>query len=480
MTVRRRFWIGTYFLTIVSLVFGAQVPLSAAESSDGDWPRYQTPEEAGFSSERLAAAEDYWNSLDDAPVSAFFVVFKGKVLAQSGDSTYGFWCHSVRKSFLSALYGIHVDKGNIDLEKTMEELEIDDVPPLTEAEKQAKVIHLLKARSGVYHPAACEAQSMRDARPARGSHPPDTFWYYNNWDFNALGTIFRQETGRDIFEEFGRKIARRVGMQDFEASECEYAFEHQYSIHPCYTFRMSVRDRARFGQLFLQKGRWGDRQIVPEAWVEESTRAHSQGDDPGEGYGYMWWTFSREFFRQNVADPRLHHLWGFTASGYGGQWIFVLPDAEMVIVTGVDVPAGGFLLGEEVGPFFEQILTAREIVDLGIKRVKVKPRSVAAGDTLRLVAKTKNSGETRSLPTEVSFYLSPRGRVGEEARRIGGVELRRVAAGRKKTVRLNVPVPSDLAPGDYVLVASVDEEKANYDLRRDNNILVKKKRIEIR
>jgi hypothetical protein len=69
---------------------------------------------------------------------------------------------------------------------------------------------------------------------------------------------------------------------------------------------------------------------------------------------------------------------------------------------------------------------------------------------------------------------------GAVGRRIGGVELRRVAAGKRKTVRLKAQIPPDFAPGDYVLVASLDEEKANYDLRRDNNLLVKKKRIEIR
>ncbi|MCP4204978.1 MAG: serine hydrolase, partial [bacterium] len=258
------------------LVLSALAPPSALEAAGEDWPRYETPEEAGFSSARLAEAESYWRGLEAASVASFFLVYKGRVLAAYGSESYNYWCHSVRKSLLSTLYGIHVEKENIDLESTIEELGIDDDPPLTREERRATVSDLIKARSGVYHEAACETQGMRDERPERGSHAAGTFWYYNNWDFNALGTIFRQQTGRDIFKEFKRRIARRVGMQDFRVSRCEYFEQRQFSIHPCYTFRMSARDRARFGQLILQRGRWANRQIIPEAWIDESTRAHSE------------------------------------------------------------------------------------------------------------------------------------------------------------------------------------------------------------
>src|SRR5262249_5297964 len=77
---------------------------------------------------------------------------------------------------------------------------IDDKPPaLTDGEKQATVRDLLMARSGVYHEAAAENDHMKQVRPERGSHRHGTFWYYNNWDFNVLGTIYRQRTSGDIF-----------------------------------------------------------------------------------------------------------------------------------------------------------------------------------------------------------------------------------------------------------------------------------------
>jgi CubicO group peptidase (beta-lactamase class C family) len=147
----------------------------------------------------------------------------------------------------------------------MEELGIDDnEPSLTPVEKQATVGDLIKARSGIYHPALGESPGMKAKRPKRHSHAPGTFWYYNNWDFNAFGTIFEQETCTKIFEEFDRRIAKPLQMEDFKVDDCRYLTSDDYlsyrgagelSIHPYYLFRMSTRDLARFGLLFLHQGR---------------------------------------------------------------------------------------------------------------------------------------------------------------------------------------------------------------------------------
>jgi CubicO group peptidase (beta-lactamase class C family) len=259
--------------------------------------------------------------------AAVMVIYNGAVLVNWGDIQQKFMCHSVRKSFLSALYGIHVHAGNIDLDKTMAEQGIDDEPPLTDEEKQAKVIHLLKARSGVYHEAAYESPGMKASRPPRGSHPPDTFFYYNNWDFNTLGTIFNQETVGDVFEEFRDRIAVPIEMQDFVMeTDTYYHYELQYSIHPAYPFQMSARDMARFGYLFLRNGRWNKQQIIPEEWVAESTYPFSIVNNTF-GYGYMWWIIVHDYFR---------YLDIYAASGYKGHMIIVVPGADLVFVHRVD------------------------------------------------------------------------------------------------------------------------------------------------
>ena len=118
--------------------------------------------------------------------------------SNGGDPAQRVKLNSVRKSFLSALYGIHVRLGTLDLSKTLAELGIDDQPPLTPGERSATVRMVLQARSGVYHAYVGGLAEDRDAMPARGSHPSGTFWYYNNWDFNVLGTIFEQQAGVKI------------------------------------------------------------------------------------------------------------------------------------------------------------------------------------------------------------------------------------------------------------------------------------------
>jgi hypothetical protein len=181
----------------------------------------------------------------------------------------------VRKSLLSALIGNAVERKEIDLSQTIGALGIDyNEPSLTAEEKSATVRDLLQARSGVYHAALYETRAAAALRPARHSHMPGTFRYYNNWDFNTLGTIYERAVRSSIFDAFEREIARPIGMQDYQPGDGAYA-TGAASIYPAYPIRMSARDLARFALLYLNKGPWRDGQIVPAAWVDESTRPYS-------------------------------------------------------------------------------------------------------------------------------------------------------------------------------------------------------------
>jgi len=149
---------------------------------------------------------------------ARIVLLGEKIIFEDGPTDMIMNTHSMRKGFLSLLYGIAVDKGLIDLNKTLAELGIDENTPLTEQEKTATIRDLLMFRSGVYLPAEGEHDIQITARPARDSHKPGGMFFSNNFDANVLGTIFVQETGYQIgafMEEF---LARPLGMQDFAAA----------------------------------------------------------------------------------------------------------------------------------------------------------------------------------------------------------------------------------------------------------------------
>jgi len=297
-----------------------------------------------------------WASATGA--TAVVVVQHGAVLASWGAAAEKLELHSVRKSLLSALIGIAVAQRRINVRETLASLGIDDTPPsLTAEEKQATVVDLLEARSGVYHVALYETPGMAATRPPRGSHLPGTFWYYNNWDFNVLGTIYERAMGTSIFAAFAREIAAPIGMQDYEPGDGRYVTGPQ-SIHPAYPFRMSARDLARFALLYLRRGRWGARQLVPADWIDASTTAHSL-TDIGSGYGYLWWTGFPDRRVPAVDVPP----GGFWAEGFLGQYAFVIPSDDLVVVS--LNRAGPAVTRRQAGRLLWLILSAAHAPDAG-------------------------------------------------------------------------------------------------------------------
>ena len=279
---------------------------------------------AGWSREKLSDAHTYSDTLN---TEAVMIVTKGKVLDSWGPVEKKFNIHSIRKSFLSSMCGIQVAAGELKLASTMAELGIDDnEPSLNEMEKRATVLQLLQARSGVYHPALYETAKMKAARPQRFSHEPGTFWYYNNWDFNVLGTIYEKVARHGVYEDFERLIATPVGMEDYEVADGVY-FTGDDSIHRAYPFRMTARDMARFGWLFLRGGQWNGKQIVPAAWVKDSVTSYSDAGASG-GYGYLWWIAKDGKHLPGVTLPE----GSYSARGAGGHYIVVIPPLDLVIV----------------------------------------------------------------------------------------------------------------------------------------------------
>ena len=315
-------------LSFSTFVSCSKDPTSSAK--DDNQLEYVTPEEVGYSSEKLVEAKQF---AEQSGYAAIMVLHDGKVFFSWGEITKNYWCHSIRKPFLSALYGIHVEQGNINFDATLEGLNIDDIPlSLTHDEKQATVRDLLKSRSGVYHEAAAEDPIMIETRPERGSHAPGTFYYYNNWDFNALGTIFEQETETKIFEEFKGKIADPVGMEDFSVENCHYQYELEKSMHPAYQFRMSARDMARFGVIYQKNGMWKGLRIIPSEWITESTTAYSIVDSTsGVAYGYMWNVFPEgSLVADMVGYPGYYH------TGIGVHALVIVPELKLVVVERFD------------------------------------------------------------------------------------------------------------------------------------------------
>jgi CubicO group peptidase (beta-lactamase class C family) len=305
------------------------------------------PDQAGWSRDKLAQAHDFARNIGTA---SLVVVQHGRIVDCWGDITSKFELHSMRKSLLNSLIGIAVAADKINLDATIGSLGIDDVAPsLSVSEKQATIRDLLESRSGVYHPALYETEGEKRRRPPRGSHPPGTFWYYNNWDFNVLGTIYERAVNESIFGSFQEHIANPLGMQDYRPQDGQY-IRGATSRYPAYLFSMNALDLARFGLLYLRSGLWQNRSIVPAAWVKASTTSWSEVSSRfGIGYGYLWWVPDQPVNLMNLSSG------GFWADGYRGQFILVDPVNDLVVV---HQTGSGFVDDRQMGYLMGQLLAA--------------------------------------------------------------------------------------------------------------------------
>ena len=299
------------------------MPLWAGTLYPGEYWQRADPGELGWSEQQLARAQATAEEIGSAAV---LVVQGGRVVAEWGDIDRRRDVYSIRKSLLSGLYGIYSGDDRIDIQRTLEEIDFDDAAtPLTTRERQATIRDLLMARSGVYIESAYETRQMGEQRPQREEYAPGEHWYYNNWDFNALGAILEQKVGKGVFEALERRLARALGMRDFRVEDGRNVHA-EASEHPAYPLRMTARDLARFGWLYLNGGVWDGERLVPEAWIEESTTPWSPVR-PGIGYGYMWWVATGD--RQYLTDLGPG---SYSARGSGGQALLVIPAHQMVIV----------------------------------------------------------------------------------------------------------------------------------------------------
>jgi len=346
------------------LIITAICSLGLAQSQDGEavfpgeaWEHVSDVVDDGYVPDQLKEAKAYADSINTAAV---MIVVDGKILCEWGKVEQKFNTHSIRKSFLSALYGNYVQDGTIDLDQTMEALGIGDSPPLSEEERQATIRDCLKARSGVYHPALYESAGMKKLKPKRYTEKAGTHWYYNNWDFNVAGTIFTKLTGKGVYQAIEEEIADPIGMENFSVKDGNYVSGEE-SIHRAYPFRINARDLARFGLLMLREGEWEGQQLIPKGWVAESTSYHSDATlYSSDGYGYMWWV-SKDY-------NKFPHLPGvelpegtYSARGAGGHYVLIIPEYDTVIVHRVNTDLrNNRVSAEEFGKLVGHILEARE------------------------------------------------------------------------------------------------------------------------
>lgn len=137
---------------------------------------------------------------------------------------------------------------------------------------------------------------------------------YNNYNPLLLGLILERATGMPVSTFLEQKLWQPLGM----GADGSWSLDSTMSGFEKMESGINGRaiDFATFGSLYLHGGEWGGRQVVPRAWVEESTRADTSSD-PARGYQYFWWVGEGGHY---------------SARGNHGQYIFVAPERDLVIV----------------------------------------------------------------------------------------------------------------------------------------------------
>jgi CubicO group peptidase (beta-lactamase class C family) len=246
---------------------------------------------------------------------------------------------SVTKSFVSALTGIALAKGEI---KNVNDPLCSYLPEYQEllCSGQNKTITLhnvLSMSTGLkWDEATYDYGDPKNSLSMTGNDP---FGYlftlqrsslpefaYNSMNHSTMNAVLKNATHMNNATEITSRLLTPLGIRRYFLGEENHGVLGDIDLRP--------RDMMKLGQLYLQEGKWNGKEIVSKAWVNESTTTKIAVGS-GLGYGYFWWTRDFKWKDKTVKS--------FFAWGYGGQYIFVLPELKLVVVmTGSHcLPAGG-------------------------------------------------------------------------------------------------------------------------------------------
>jgi len=282
-----------------------------------------TPESQGVSSEAIAkfvrAADEKVNSMHSV-----MILRHGKVIAEAWwapeDASKPHVLWSLSKSFTSTAVGLVVEEGKLSIEDRVVGFFPDDLPAEpTENLRKMQVKDLLTMSTG--HADEPNVRQSQDwiksflAHPL--PHPPGTFFRYNTPATFMQSAIVQKVTGKTVVDYLQSRLFDPLGIQP-----PRWDTNPQGISLGGYGLFLKTEDIAKFGQLYLQNGKWEGKQLIPATWVQQATSKQvSNGDNPSsdwnQGYGFQFWRCRHNAFRGDGKD---------------GQFCIVMPDQDAVVV----------------------------------------------------------------------------------------------------------------------------------------------------
>ncbi|HTQ54404.1 MAG TPA: serine hydrolase [Bryobacteraceae bacterium] len=230
---------------------------------------------------------------------------------------------SMTKSISSALVGIALRKKDI---RSLDDKVLDYLPAFQgivtdERVKRITIRHLLTMSSGIDATRGSfdkiMAHPVPDTLRGRLIFDPGAGFKYSDPGAHLLGSVLWKATGMPVLEFARKELFGPLGVERFTWYADNVGLQSGGMSGLC-----RARDILKLGELYLRKGTWQGREIVPAGFVADSVRVHNSGDFYGETarYGYMWWI------------AKVAQYDAFYARGYGGQYLMVIPKADLVVL----------------------------------------------------------------------------------------------------------------------------------------------------
>lgn len=308
----------------------------------------KSPESQGIDSAGIRA---FLKAAKDSGLEwhSFMLLRHGNVVAEGWwkpfQAEYKHTLYSLSKSFTSSAIGFLVSEGKISVDDSVMKFFPDDIPQnSSENLKAMKIKHLLTMNTG-HH-----TDSMPDLRDNATQswvksflvkpveHEPSTFFMYNTGATYMLGAIVHKVTGQLLEDYLKTRLFEPLGITGYDWEKSPEGLNTAG-----YGLRVSTEDIAKFGQLYLQKGKWNGKQLLPESWIEEATKkqttSQSGDNDWSQGYGYQFWRCKPGFYR---------------GDGAFGQFCMMIPEQDAVLV----MTCESFNLQKTMNVAYETILPA--------------------------------------------------------------------------------------------------------------------------
>jgi CubicO group peptidase (beta-lactamase class C family) len=338
--MHRRFTRRHAAATVLALAAGGRMTAVAAQeaqeqaSDEASWP---TSEWETTDPVDVGLAPDLPDAIDAAlaerpSITGVVVVRNGRLVTEHYPGDYGrddpVNVRSVTKSVISSLVGIALRRRQLEsLEQTVGDLIPDRIPDGADpAVADITLRNLLTMTSGLAWDAGNDYQrliasdnyvELTLSQPV--VNEPGTVYVYNSGGSHLLAVMLEAATGEEVETYADRHLFDPLGI-----AEGQWVESPQGEAIGGFGLHLTPRDMAKIGYMYLRAGAWDGARIVPRDYVAAATQVQSAGDfTGGTPYGYQWW----------VTDATGYEA--YFALGFGGNYIYVVPDLDLVAVTAV-------------------------------------------------------------------------------------------------------------------------------------------------